>query len=64
MAFLLSGGLDPNNVGTAIRLARAPGVDVSSGVETAPGKKDPALIRAFVVAARRAAVRQPERTFS
>jgi phosphoribosylanthranilate isomerase len=63
-SFLLSGGLDPNNVGTAIRLARAPGVDVSSGVETAPGKKDPALIRAFVAAARRAAVRQPERVFS
>jgi phosphoribosylanthranilate isomerase len=62
--FLLSGGLDAANVGTAIRMARAPGVDVSSGVETAPGKKDPALIRAFVAAARRAAVRQPERIFS
>jgi phosphoribosylanthranilate isomerase len=64
LPFLLSGGLDAFNVGTAIRLARAPGVDVSSGVEAAPGKKDPALIRAFVAAARRAAVRQPERTFS
>jgi len=64
LAFLLSGGLDANNVGTAIRLARAPGVDVSSGVETTPGRKDPALIRAFIAAARRAAVRQPERTFS
>jgi phosphoribosylanthranilate isomerase len=62
--FLLSGGLDPTNVGTAIRMARAPGVDVSSGVETSPGRKDPALIRAFIAAARRAAVRQPERTFS
>jgi len=64
LPFLLSGGLDPSNVGTAIRMARAPGVDVSSGVETAPGKKDPALIRAFIAAARRAAVRQPERIFS
>ena len=64
LAFLLSGGIDANNVGTAIRLARAPGVDVSSGVETTPGRKDPALIRAFIAAARRAAVRQPERTFS
>jgi phosphoribosylanthranilate isomerase len=64
LPFLLSGGLDASNVGTAIRLARAPGVDVSSGVETAPGRKDPALIRAFIAAARRAAVRQPERTFS
>jgi phosphoribosylanthranilate isomerase len=64
LTFLLSGGLDPANVGTAIRMARAPGVDVSSGVETAPGKKDPVLIRTFVAAARRAAIRQPERTFS
>lgn len=64
LPFLLSGGLDPGNVGTAIRMARAPGVDVSSGVETSPGRKDPALIRSFVAAARRAAVRQPERTFS
>ncbi len=63
LPFLLSGGLDAANVGTAIRLARAPGVDVSSGVEAAPGRKDPALIRAFIAAARRAAVRQPERTF-
>jgi phosphoribosylanthranilate isomerase len=64
LPFLLSGGLDAGNVGTAIRMARAPGVDVSSGVETGPGRKDPALVRAFIAAARRAAVRQPERIFS
>ncbi len=52
--WLLSGGLDPDNVATAIALSGARGVDVSSGVENAPGVKDPARIRAFVVAARRA----------
>jgi phosphoribosylanthranilate isomerase len=52
--YLLSGGLDSNNVAEALRITRAPGVDVSSGVETAPGKKDPALIRAFVANARAA----------
>lgn len=53
--WLLAGGLTPFNVGEAIALTRAPGVDVSFGVELAPGVKDPALIRAFVDAARRAA---------
>ena len=52
--FMLSGGLDPGNVGKALRITRAPAVDVSSGVETAPGVKDPALIAAFVEAARSA----------
>ena len=52
--FMLSGGLDPGNVGEALRVTRAPAVDVSSGVETAPGVKDPALIAAFVEAARAA----------
>jgi phosphoribosylanthranilate isomerase len=53
--FMLSGGLDAGNVGEALRTTRAPGVDVSSGVERAPGEKDPDKIRAFVRAARAAA---------
>ena len=48
--FLLSGGLNPANVADAIKATHAPGVDVSSGVESAPGKKDEALIRAFIEA--------------
>lgn len=55
--FMLSGGLDPENVGEALRITRAPAVDVSSGVERAPGEKDHDKIRAFVRAARDAAVR-------
>jgi phosphoribosylanthranilate isomerase len=51
--WLLAGGLTPGNVAEAIRVSGAPGVDVSSGVEAARGVKDPALIRAFVAAARR-----------
>jgi phosphoribosylanthranilate isomerase len=54
MPYLLSGGLDADNVGEAIRISGAPGVDVSSGVETAPGKKSPDLIRRFIAAARSA----------
>jgi phosphoribosylanthranilate isomerase len=69
LPYLLSGGLTSANVEEAIRISGAPGVDVSSGVETAPGKKDPDLIRAFVAAARRAAAslpqgRMPERVAS
>jgi phosphoribosylanthranilate isomerase len=53
--FMLSGGLDAGNVAEALRITSAPAVDVSSGVERAPGEKDPDKIRAFVRAARNAA---------
>ena len=52
--WLLAGGLTPQNVARAIRISGASGVDVSSGVESAPGNKCPNLISAFVVAARTA----------
>lgn len=52
-AWILAGGLTPENVGTAIRLARPYGVDVASGVEEFPGRKDPARVRSFVANARR-----------
>ena len=50
--WLLSGGLNAANVADALARTHAPGVDVSSGVESAPGVKDAAAIRAFVKAAR------------
>lgn len=52
--WLLAGGLDPWNLAEAVGLSGAPAVDVSSGVERGPGLKDPALITAFLDAARRA----------
>ena len=52
--WFLAGGLDPWNVPEAVRLSRAPIVDVSSGVERGPGVKDPHLITAFLDAVRRA----------
>jgi phosphoribosylanthranilate isomerase len=51
-AWVLAGGLSPENVGTAIAVTGAVAVDVSSGVERAPGHKDPDLIRAFIAAVR------------
>lgn len=50
--WILGGGLDPGNVAAAIAATGAAAVDVSSGVESAPGLKDPALIRAFIAAVR------------
>ncbi|MGE0853422.1 MAG: phosphoribosylanthranilate isomerase [Hyphomicrobiaceae bacterium] len=52
LPFVLSGGLTPDNVVDAIRLTGAAVVDVSSGVESRPGEKDPDLIRRFLRAAK------------
>ena len=55
---VLAGGLTAANVGAAIAAVRPFGVDVSSGVETEPGRKDPASIRDFVAAARGGGLRR------
>ncbi|MFM9059102.1 MAG: phosphoribosylanthranilate isomerase [Planctomycetaceae bacterium] len=64
LGWALAGGLDPRNVAEAIRVSGAEAVDVASGVESAPGRKDPEMVRAFVAAARAALpggpVRPPE----
>jgi phosphoribosylanthranilate isomerase len=62
LPFMVSGGLDAGNVGEALRVTRAQGLDVSSGVEHAPGHKDIDMIRAFIRAAREADAKLPQRS--
>ena len=59
---VLAGGLTPENVTEAIHRVAPFGVDVATGVESAPGVKDPRLVAAFITAARAAAPPPPELT--
>jgi phosphoribosylanthranilate isomerase len=58
--WLLAGGLTENNVGRAIDELSPPAVDVSGGVESAPGEKDPLRMRRFIAAVRNADQRRSE----
>ena len=58
---ILAGGLRPDTVAAAVRCVRPFAVDVSSGVDAAPGRKDPALVTSFLAAVRAADAREPER---
>ena len=51
---ILSGGLTPDNVATAVDIVRPHAVDVNSGVEARPGRKDPDKVRRFIAEAKRA----------
>jgi phosphoribosylanthranilate isomerase len=59
LPFMVSGGLNAENVAEAVHVTRAGGVDVSSGVERAPGIKDPEMIQTFIRAARASDLSSP-----
>jgi phosphoribosylanthranilate isomerase len=59
LPFMVSGGLNAQNLAEAVRVTRAGGVDVSSGVERTPGVKDPEMIREFIRCARAADLTSP-----